>query len=147
MTMPRRSDFAPSLKQVMRQYSPEYLMRKHSPARLLKHGRTSTEDYDKQFEKEHREQVEEVRKALHIGKKLYRKAKKTFPGFTEETEGVLEAGDRVLNVAGQMVGISGLSPLPADPTGFLAECEEAILAEISEYVVKEGLLRGNETNR
>jgi len=43
-----------------------------------------------------------------------------------------------------MVGVTGLSPFPSDPTGFLAECEEAILDEIGEIVVSGGLLDDND---
>jgi hypothetical protein len=112
----------------MRQYSPEYLLRQHSPERRFKQLRGK--DYDKQFEREQREHVQDVRKALRIGKKFYREAKKIaerlpMPGLPEP-EGALGSGDRTLNVAGQMVGVTGLSPIPSDPTGFLAECEKAI---------------------
>jgi len=71
----------------MRQYSPEYLMRQYSPERLVKQGRTRTEDYDKQFEREQREHVQEVRKALHIGKKFYKKAKEITKRYPMPTLG------------------------------------------------------------
>jgi hypothetical protein len=118
----------------MRQYSPEH--------RVKQRGRSL--DIDMQLEQSQREQVQEVRKALHIGKKFYHKAKKITERFPMpslgEAEGALGAGDHVLNVAGQTVGISGLHDLPTDPTGFLAECKKFILDGISEFVQREGLL-------
>ena len=144
--MARRPIGFPSLKQVMRQYSPEYLLGQHSPEhRFRQRGRLA---FDKQLEQSQREQVQEVRKALGIGKKFYKKAKEIterfpMPGLGEP-EGALGAGDPILNVAGEMVGVTGLSPFPSDPTGFLAECEEAIFDEIGEIVVSGGLLDDND---
>jgi hypothetical protein len=45
-----------------------------------------------------------------------------------------------IEVEGQTVQVVGLHDLQRDPTGFLAELEEAILEEVGAFVVSEGLL-------
>jgi hypothetical protein len=105
--------FFPSLKQVMRQYSPEYLMRYSTRRSAGSNNENAALAFDKQFERNQREQERDIKKAFQTGKKFYKKAKEITERLPtpslSETEGALGAGDRTINVAGQMVGVTGLS--------------------------------------